>query len=60
MTAIKAKTKAAKEREAAQRIAQTTARYFDELPKTEQKIRLKAIKVLTTRIFASASRTAIP
>jgi len=38
--------KLAKEREAAERLAEVTRRFFEKLPKAEQKIRLKAIKNL--------------
>jgi len=41
--------KLAKERETAERIAEMTQRFFEKLPKTEQKIRLKAIKNLTIK-----------
>ena len=54
------KTKAAKERDAAKRIAEMTYCYFEKLPKTEQKIRLKAIKKLRIRNRKTSKHSSIP
>lgn len=52
--------KLVKEREAVKRLAETTYRYFAKLPKTEQKIRLKAIKNLRIRNRKTPKRSSIP
>jgi hypothetical protein len=53
-------TKLAKEREAAKRIAEMTFRYFEKLPKAEQKIRLNAIKNLRIRNRKTSKRSSTP
>lgn len=53
-------TKLAKEREAAKQVAEMTYCYFEKLPKTEQKIRLKAIKNLRIRNRKTSKRSSIP
>jgi len=52
--------KLAREREAAERIAEMTHRFFEKLPKAEQKIRLKAIKNLRIRNRKTPKRSSIP
>ncbi len=55
-----ANTKLTKEREAAKRIAEMTYCFFEKLPKTEQKIRLKAIKSLRIRNRKTSKHSSIP
>ena len=52
--------KLAKERETAERIAEMTQRFFEKLPKTEQKIRLKAIKKPDNQLSLRKSRSLRP
>ena len=52
--------KLAREREAAERIAEMTHRFLEKLPKAEQKIRLKAIKNLRIRNRETPKRSSIP
>jgi hypothetical protein len=57
---VAANTKLTKEREAANRIAEMTYCFFEKLPKTEQKIRLKAIKNLRIRNRKTSKRRFVP